>query len=85
MTPLQHAVLKTIHDYTSRHLYAPTYREIKEMLGKSSEGNICRTTAILESSGYLKREAEYSRNLRLTEKGRLELGVNSCPGCGRVN
>lgn len=63
----QQSMLDFIANYISEHTRPPTIREIGEAVGISSTSVVNYNLTRLEERGLLKREAEVSRGLRLTE------------------
>jgi repressor LexA len=64
----QQSMLDFIASYIDDHTRPPTIREIGEAVGISSTSVVNYNLSRLEEKGLLKREAEVSRGLRLTEK-----------------
>lgn len=71
----QHNILEYISEYSRRAGRPPTIREIGEAAKISSTSVVNYNLTKLAEKGYLRREAEVSRGLRLTDKTRVLLGV----------
>src|SRR5262245_57003008 len=62
----QRQLLAFIRDYLAAHERPPTNREIGQALGIASTGHVDYHLLVLARKGYLEREANTSRGLRLT-------------------
>lgn len=62
-------ILKYIHEYHRKHMYAPDYREIADGVGVSSTSVIARWLDRLEQDGYITRQKKAVRCIALTDKG----------------
>ncbi len=63
----QRSILAFIREYTEEYGYPPTMREIGDSVGISSTSVVSYNLNILESKGYLARDREISRGLRLLD------------------
>ncbi|MGB5932142.1 MAG: transcriptional repressor LexA [Anaerolineae bacterium] len=80
----QKGILKFIADFLRRHGYPPTIREIGAKVGISSTSVVNYNLGILERDGYIERDREISRGIRLpgglaSLSGRIQI-----PLCGRI-
>lgn len=73
----QQNILKYIGDYMTRHGRPPTIREIGRATKISSTSVVNYNLGKLTEKGYLTREADVSRGLRLTEKARPQTTPNA--------
>jgi repressor LexA len=64
----QEKILETIRDYLVEYGYPPTIREIGEAAGISSTSVVSYNLNALEKKGYLTRNKDTSRGLRLREE-----------------
>lgn len=69
LTARQKEVLDFISAQVQRHGYAPSMREIGERLGISSTNGVSDHLKALERKGYISREADKSRALRVARLG----------------
>ncbi|MBM3187463.1 MAG: repressor LexA [Chloroflexi bacterium] len=71
----QERMLRVIRDYTQEYGYPPTFREIGELVGISSTSVVSYNLKVLQREGYLARDRDVSRGLRLiaTEEDGPEL------------
>jgi repressor LexA len=60
-------VLDVIRDYSDEYGYPPTIREIGELVGISSTSVVSYNLNALQNKGYLMRDRDISRGLRLVE------------------
>ncbi len=67
----QRAILKFIRDFTQEHGYPPTIREIGAAVNISSTSVVNYNLAKLEEGGYLARNRDISRGLRLAGEAAL--------------
>ena len=66
----QARILAFIQDYTARHLYPPTVREIVKGCELSSTSVALYNLVCLGQKGYLTRIRDVARGIALTEQGR---------------
>jgi len=70
----QRRILAVIRDFTSEYGYPPTIRQIGEAVGISSTSVVSYNLSVLQRKGYLARDREVSRGLRLVgDEGAEEL------------
>jgi DNA-binding MarR family transcriptional regulator len=75
LTDKQATCLKFIHDYFVAHRYYPTQREVAEAMNLQSSTAETHLEP-LRRKGYLHKKARRQRrNIRLTPKARLKLGL----------
>lgn len=67
LTVKQVQILRAIKKHTAEHGYPPVQREIAEMVGLRSVGNIARHLRILEEKGKLTRLPNQVRTVKVTE------------------
>lgn len=65
----QRAILSFAQSYTQENGYPPSIREIGKNCGISSTSVVNYNLNILEEKGYIQRERDISRGLRLTDRG----------------
>ena len=65
----QRQMLEFIADYIAEHDRPPTNREIGQAMGIASTGHVDYHLSVLAKKGYIEREANTSRGLRLTAAG----------------
>lgn len=70
----QQNILNYISDYMQKNRRPPTIREIGRAVGISSTSVVNYNLTKLKEKGFLHRDAEVSRGLRLTTKARQEFG-----------
>ena len=70
MSQRQARILAFIQDYTARHVYPPTMREIVEGCNLSSTSVALYNVVALGQRGYLTRTRDVARSIVLTEQGR---------------
>ncbi|MEA3459991.1 MAG: transcriptional repressor LexA [Chloroflexota bacterium] len=63
----QERILEFIREFTRRNRYPPTIREIGEVVGISSTSVVSYNLNALQDKGYLVRDREISRGIRLVE------------------
>ena len=63
-------ILKFVHDFTSRNLFPPTFREVAGGCGLSTSSLASHHLGVLQEMGYLTRVPTISRSIVLTERGR---------------
>ena len=68
LTPRQQAVLNVIVDYLHWLGYPPTIREIGERLNIKSPNGVVRHLSALERKGFIVRNRNVSRGIRLVEQ-----------------
>lgn len=76
----QHNMLVMVRDYVEEHERPPTIREIGDDVGISSTSVVSYNLGILERRGYIAREPDVSRGLRLTQKAEREIWSKSGEG-----
>jgi repressor LexA len=64
-------ILEVIRDFADEYGYPPTVRQIGEAVGISSTSVVSYNLAILQRKGYLARDREVSRGLRLVTGGEV--------------
>ncbi|MEW5854946.1 MAG: transcriptional repressor LexA [Myxococcota bacterium] len=69
LTERQQEILDFISRETNKNGYSPTIREIGERMGIRSTNGVNDHLKALERKGYLKREADKSRTLRVLKSG----------------
>lgn len=67
LTERQNQALEFIRSYYRRHRKPPTLREIGEALGIASTNGVHKLVTALEAKGYVEREPNAARGLRLVE------------------
>jgi repressor LexA len=75
ITKKQRVVLEAIAKAIDEKGYAPAVREICSSIGLSSPSTVQVHLNSLEKRGYIHRDANKSRSITLTDKGRDELGI----------
>lgn len=68
LSPRQRKILATIREFMDRYGYPPTIRQIGEAVGISSTSVVSYNLDVLERKGFLARDPEVSRGLRLVEE-----------------
>ncbi|HHX43977.1 MAG TPA: transcriptional repressor LexA [Chloroflexi bacterium] len=63
----QRRILAVIRDFTAEYGYPPTIRQIGEAVGISSTSVVSYNLTVLQRKGYLTRDRDVSRGLRLVE------------------
>jgi repressor LexA len=63
----QRRILIVIRDFTAEYGYPPTIRQIGEAVGISSTSVVSYNLSVLQRKGYLTRDRDVSRGLRLVE------------------
>lgn len=71
----QKSILHYIAEYTTDHLRPPTIREIGRACKVSSTSVVNYNLNRLVEKGFIKRDAEVSRGLSLTNQARMEFGL----------
>lgn len=75
LTKKQRLVLEAIAQAIEEKGYVPAVREICSAIGLSSPSTVQVHLNSLEKQGYIHRDAQKSRSITLTSKGREELGL----------
>ena len=75
LTKKQRVVLVAVAKAIEEKGYVPAVREICTSIGLSSPSTVQVHLNSLEERGYIHRDAQKSRSITLTEKGREELGL----------
>lgn len=70
LTWRQQKILQVITDFAERRRYAPTLREIGRAAGLSSTSGVSYQLSILQSKGYLRRDARRPRTVEVRLPGR---------------
>ncbi len=70
LTGKQREILEAVQSWIEQHGRPPTLREMAQRMGVSSTNAIRDHLRVLESKGYLKREARLSRGLEVIRGGR---------------
>ena len=76
LTKKQRIVLEAIAKAIDEKGYVPAVREICSSIGLSSPSTVQVHLNSLEERGYIHRDAQKSRSITLTAKGREELGLS---------
>jgi len=87
LTQLQEKVLDYIHKYINEKGFSPTLDEIRQYIGVASIRTAAQHLESLERKGFLRRERNAKRNIRLVNPGAAEERLVSVPvfanvGCG---
>lgn len=80
LSPRQRRILMVIRDFTAEYGYPPTIRQIGEAVGISSTSVVSYNLGVLQRRGYLTRDRDVSRGLRLVEDQDAEDGVGRAAG-----
>jgi transcriptional regulator with XRE-family HTH domain len=67
LTAKQRRVLNAINDFTERHKYMPTVRELCNMLGLASTSTMHQHLVRLEEKGYIERNKTMPRAMKVLE------------------
>jgi repressor LexA len=67
LTPRQHAIVTFISNYTTKHGYAPSYREIRDHCNLASVGTVYKHIHKLVEKGALKLSKGQARHIIATE------------------
>jgi SOS-response transcriptional repressor LexA len=67
LTWRQRNALRAIREHTERHGYPPTMKQLGEAIGLSSVGSVSYVLRCLQDKGYITREPDKSRTIRLSE------------------
>lgn len=65
LSPRQKRILEMIQSFTAENGYPPTIRQIGETVGISSTSVVSYNLSVLQKKGYILRDQEVSRGLRL--------------------
>ncbi len=85
LSPRQKKILEFIREFTRENHYPPTIREIGEAVGISSTSVVSYNLNVLQEKGYLVRDREISRGLRLVEDaGEYTSQIVKVPLLGRI-
>ena len=79
LTKTQRVVLEAIAKAIDEKGYVPAVREICASIGLSSPSTVQVHLNSLEERGFIHRDAQKSRSITLTAKGREELGIVDTP------
>ena len=79
LTKKQRVVLEAIAKAIEEKGYVPAVREICSSIGLSSPSTVQVHLNSLEERGFIHRDAQKSRSITLTAKGREELGISEPP------
>ena len=85
LTKKQRVVLETVANAIQEKGYVPAVREIGASIGLSSPSTVQVHLNSLEAQGYIHRDAQKSRSITLTAKGREELGIDDEPAVPDTN
>jgi repressor LexA len=81
----QKKILDFIREFISDHQFPPTIREIGKTVGISSTSLVKNNLDVLEREGYIERDAEISRGIRLAQELAERLAeVIQVPLLGRI-
>lgn len=72
LSPRQRRILIVIRDFTAEYGYPPTIRQIGEAVGISSTSVVSYNLSVLQRKGYLARDRDVSRGLRLVKDQEAE-------------
>lgn len=83
----QQAVLDFIHEYMERYGFSPTLDEIRKAIGVSSIQTVVQYLTSIERKGFIRRDRNMKRNIRLIGRNEQEEELISVPvfasvGCG---
>ena len=70
LTGLQARVLRFVYRFIQEKLYPPTGREIQDELGIANPGSVYQVLTALAKKGYLVKQKNISRGIRLTPLAR---------------
>ncbi|MBI3287628.1 MAG: repressor LexA, partial [Chloroflexi bacterium] len=79
----QKEIVRFIEDFTRRHGYPPSIREIGQAVGISSTSVVNYNLNILQREGFIRRDREVSRGIRLVDATASDYLV-SIPLLGRI-
>lgn len=68
LTVRQEEVLKVIQDYVDIHNYAPTVRELCDMLGFSSTSTVHGFIKQIKRKGYIENEKDHPRTIHILKR-----------------
>ncbi len=68
LSPRQQQILEMIREFSAEFGYPPTIRQIGESVGISSTSVVSYNLSVLQRRGYLSRDRDVSRGLRLVEE-----------------
>ena len=71
LSPRQENILAFIKRFSDEHGYPPTIREIGEAVSISSTSVVNYNLNVLQEKGYIQRDREISRGVKLVEKTEL--------------
>ena len=77
MTPHQHAIVRAVGQYWDQHGHAPSYDEIKDLIGIKSKGHLADNVKRLIESGHLRKLPGRHRSLEVVK-------TVCCPRCGEI-
>jgi len=69
LTKLQNQVLSFVYGFIHRKRYPPTVNEIQQALAIPNPGTVYKVLLALEKKGYLAKEKNVARGVRLTPLG----------------
>jgi len=90
LSPRQKEILEFIRGFVEENSYPPTIREIGEKVNISSTSVVNYNLNILQAKGYIQRQPDISRGMKLLEKGvgpqrvRLDEIIMQVPIVGRI-
>lgn len=84
LSPRQEAILEFINRFLDRNGYPPSIRDIGSAVGISSTSVVNYNLKLLEREGFIARDPEVSRGLRLVGQGRDREHLISLPVLGRI-
>lgn len=84
LTQLQEKVLDYIHSYIEKKGFSPTLDEIRQYIGVASIRTAAQHLESLERKGFLRRERNAKRNIRLINQDATEEQLLSVPVFGNV-
>lgn len=79
LTDQQRRVFRYVKQYINEEGYAPLYREIQQGVDLSNVGLVYKNLQALEKKGYIHKEQNTKRGIRLTDVGR-ETDIDTVPG-----
>lgn len=84
LTQLQEKVLDYIHSYIERKGFSPTLDEIRKYIGVASIRTAAQHLESLERKGFVRRQKNAKRNIRLIDQDASEEQLVSVPVFGNV-
>ena len=84
LSPRQQGMLSYIRDFVAAHSRPPTIREIGRAVGISSTSVVNYNLNILQDKGYIRRDREVSRGVRLVENDPVAQGLGGLAALVRV-